>query len=151
MSVMRSFGTDGIKNMLLQLKSDAEKKQELQKLALIAQGDIVQDTPAGINRLRSSITTKVKDKNTAVVGTNVEYAKAVEYGHEQSERFLPSKYLQSAKGKQYLGSNDKGVLLKAQFVQGAHMFEKGMQSAEPKMNAEITNWLTTLSDKFKSR
>jgi hypothetical protein len=150
---MYTFGLNGVESKLVDLRrnfiSSEEREQELTKLGLIAQKEIVKLTPVDTGHLRSSITVEVQNsQKRAFVGTNIEYAQAVEQGHEQKAMFLPEKYLDTVKGRQYLGSNEGGIMLKAKFIQGAHMFEKGMQIAAPKLDAEIKRWLSSLSARF---
>lgn len=143
-----TFGTDEIEKKLMAIASAEEKKQELTKLGLKVQTEVIKNTPVDTGRLRSSINTEIKDENTAFVGTNVKYAQAVEQGHTQKAGFLPANHLDTVKGRQYLGDNKNGIMLKAKFVQGAHMFEKGVNAAGPKLNTEIKSWLQKLADRF---
>jgi len=150
---MYTFGLSEMEAKLVDLRrhviSGEEREQELTKLGLIAQKEIVKLTPVDTSRLRSSISIKVENTQKRVfVGTNVEYTQAVEQGYEQKAGFLPEKYLDTVKGRQYLGDNKGGIMLKAKFVQGAHMFNKGIQIAAPKLDAEIKRWLASLATRF---
>lgn len=143
-----TFRLDEMQKKLVDLASEGERREILSKLGFIAEAEVKKNTPVDKGRLRSSINTQVVSDNKAIVGTNVDYAEAVENGHVQHKRFLPAQYLDSVKGSQYLGDNQKGIMLKEKFIQGAHMFSKGFQSARPKMRRALNKWLTDLSARF---
>lgn len=63
---------------------DAEMaiKKSLTEIGLIVEGDAKLKTPVDTGRLRNSFTNEVKMKEKAVyIGSNVEYAPYIEYGH----------------------------------------------------------------------
>jgi hypothetical protein len=148
-NVVYTFGVSEMQAKLIDLRrnfiSGEDREQELNKLGTIAQREIVKETPVDTGKLRSSITVEVDNANKrAKIGTNVEYARSVEEGHVQHARFLPASDM-SAK---YGGPKTAGVMLSEKFVQGAHMFQKGMSAARPKLDAEINRWLSALAAKF---
>ena len=63
----------------------------LEAVGLQAEADVKRKTPTDTGRLKNSITHDVDTSdNTAIVGTNTEYAKYVEYGHTQEVgRYVP--------------------------------------------------------------
>lgn len=126
-----------------------EMDKEIMKLGYIAEREIKQEVPVDTGRLRASINTQRETETSVLVGTNVDYASSVNNGHMQQKRFLPAKYLNTPSGRKYLGEgNNKGIMLKARFIKGAHFMEKGMQRAEPKIEAEISRWLNDMGRKL---
>lgn len=68
------------------------------------------------------------------VGTNVKYALYVDEGHVQHRRFLPADKLSVGGRAKYLKSRDqKGIMLKEKYVQGAHYMDKGLTAAKPSL------------------
>jgi phage gpG-like protein len=131
----------------------AERDNELMKLGFIAEREIkkqiTDDDVVDIGRLRASITTQKETDTSVLVGTNVDYAIAVNNGHIQHKRFLPAKYLTSVKGRTYLGEgNTEGIMLKEKFIAGRHFMEKGVQRADPLIQAELTRWFNNLLGKL---
>lgn len=82
---------------------------------------------------------------TLEVGTNVEYAAPVNYGHNQSKRFVPGRW----EGKRFVydPSAKSGMMLTAKFVQGYHFWEAGLRAIEkifPKsIEAKTNTWLNS--------
>lgn len=152
MSAFEIEGLDDWKQKLLSVANTEfpqAKQQELRKIGYMVQREIQLNVPVDTGRLRASINSQVQDMNTVVVGTNVDYAADVNYGHTQQKRFLPAKYLDTVKGRQYLGDgNNQGIMLKAKFVPGSHFMEKGLQTATPKVMVELDRWLDAMLRKF---
>lgn len=90
------------------------------------------------------MTSEVVDNDTAITGTNVEYAAAINNGHMQNKRFLPAKYLNTPNGRKYLGNNGKGIMLKAKYIKGVHFMEKGIQNAQQPVEEELDRWFNEL-------
>ncbi len=82
------------KNKLNQLSKSFETvfDKALTTSALLVQGDAVRLAPVDTGKLRSSINYVVED-NMAIIGTNVEYAKKMEYGGSKQ---APNGYLRPA-------------------------------------------------------
>lgn len=140
-------GLDQFKNALQLLTETIpyEKMNEVYKIGLMAEREIKKFVPVDTGRLRASITTKLLSGDAVQVGTNVEYATYVNYGYTSKRRFLPAKYLDTPKGRKYLGKNNKsGIMLKAKTIKGKHFMEKGMQVATPNIHAELDNWVQTM-------
>lgn len=126
-----------------------EKFNELYKIGLMVEREIKLVTPYDTGRLRASITTAMESPDSVKVGTNVDYAPHVNYGFTMKQRFLPAKYLNTPKGRKYLGDgNKKGIMLKAQQIKGTHFMEKGMQKAEPEVIKELENWIQSMLGKL---
>lgn len=72
----------------------AEKAAKARALEIIggkAEGYAKRLCPTDTGRLKNSITHQQMDENTEVIGTNVEYAAAVELGHHQEPgRYVPA-------------------------------------------------------------
>jgi phage gpG-like protein len=72
----------------------APLKRLFSRAALLVEREAKQEAPVKTGRLRSSITSKVSPETIplwAKVGTNVEYASFVEYGHRQEVgRYVPA-------------------------------------------------------------
>ena len=73
----------------------AESKIEkaLQKAGLIVERDAKINCPVDTGRLRSSISSRVVDGNVAEIGSNVNYARYVNYG---TTKMSPRPYLSTA-------------------------------------------------------
>ena len=93
------YGKDVIKKI-----SDANK-QIMEKACLLVERDAKILCPVDTGRLRSSITHEIKGL-TGMVGSNVEYARAVELGSEDPAfNRAPQPYLRPA-----LHKNEKAIL-----------------------------------------
>lgn len=76
------------------------------------------------------------------VGTNVKYALFVDEGHVQHKRFLPADKLTVGGRSKYLKNRDqKGIMLKEKYVQGAHFMDKGFTAAKPSLNRLIKSFM----------
>ncbi|QEK11692.1 HK97 gp10 family phage protein [Crassaminicella thermophila] len=93
----RINGLDSFERALLEtikVKFPQEIEKELQRLALDLEGTIKRRTPVDTGRLRGSFTTgrvkKIGGEWYIEVGTNVEYAEHIEYGHRTANGgFVP--------------------------------------------------------------
>lgn len=66
---------------------------------------------------------------TLTVGTNIEYAKWVNDGHEQKAgRFIPGVW--HGDRFQYIPGAKTGMVLKASFVSGSHFFDKSVETLD---------------------
>lgn len=71
-----------------------------------------------------------------IVGTNVEYAEAVNDGHTQRKgRFVPGEW--RGPTFHYIPGHDKGMVLTGKVIEGARMFEKAMDYIEGDMDQII--------------
>lgn len=75
----------GIKEALQQVSKEANRKREdikkvVRKTAILIEGDAKNLCPVDTGRLRASIDSSFPQDYQAVVGTNVEYAEAIENG-----------------------------------------------------------------------
>lgn len=104
----------------------SQKFIALDAVGYAAEGDVKLVTPVHTGRLKKSIT-HVVDDNAVIIGTNVEYAKDVEFGHKQEVgRFVPV----------------LGKRLKAPFVQGKHFLRDGISKNISKYNQIFKQYLT---------
>ena len=104
----------------------SQKFIALDAVGYAAEGDVKLVTPVDTGRLKKSIT-HVVDDNAVIIGTNVEYAKDVEFGHKQEVgRFVPV----------------LGKRLKAPFVQGKHFLRDGISKNISKYNQIFKQYLT---------
>lgn len=82
-------------------------------------------------------------KLTLEVGTNVEYAKWVNDGHNQNSRFVPGVWHGSR--FEYIKGAKTGMMLTAKFVEGYHYWESAIKILEKMMpnimENKIKNWL----------
>lgn len=148
-----------------------EKQKELMKLGKMYQRevkDIMNDENIiDTSRLINSVAVNQQDKNTVLVGTNVDYAVDVEEGHVQHKRFLRKEVLEEGTGKKWqrlninttfeskINSNTymnetqklpitdkrvKGFMLKEKFIPGKHMFKRGWIRFKPKAEQELKRW-----------
>lgn len=88
----------------------------------------------------------VKDGLTLEVGTDVDYASYVEYGHRQTPgRFIPG--VMSGGSFQYQPGAKTGMVLKAGFVEGKHFFDGAATSFDPKiqefLEGKMAEWLAS--------
>lgn len=101
--------------------------------------EVTQDnTPRKTSRLAGSLSMGDKDNLFTVQvgrtswvfwGTAVPYAAAVNDGHQQQKgRFVPGFWRGDT--FHYQPGADKGMVLTGKFIEGAHMFEKGIQALE---------------------
>lgn len=95
------------KAFLVQVKADNSKLieemiensiiQALEKIGFTAEGYAKLECPVDTGRLRNSITHQVNPgKNEVQIGTNVEYARAVELGRPDIEKYPAQPYLKPA-------------------------------------------------------
>lgn len=166
--------TKQLKDMSEEFEKD--KENELMKIGLMTEREIKPFVDVDTGRLRASITTKLVDNNTAEVGTNVDYAKFVNDGHMLNSRFVPKSVLQDGAGQNWkklnidtaveskvgatsyinetlklpiTDSRVKGFKTHPQYIRGKHFMEKGIQSAEPKIQEELHSWLEDFFKRFQ--
>lgn len=72
-------GVDGVINALQNLVSGGKLQNALAMAGEVVRADAVDNCPVDTGRLKDSITSAVED-DSAVIGTNVEYAPYVEFG-----------------------------------------------------------------------
>lgn len=121
-----------------------KKKILLQRMANIYHGEVIPHVPVDTSRLVDSITIFGEGipHDFVEVGTNVEYALYVNDGHVQHKRFLPADRLSVGGKSKYLKSKDqKGIMLKERYVQGAHFMDKGMTAAKPSLTRLINSFM----------
>jgi hypothetical protein len=123
---------------------DEFKHKELQRIGLMYQTEVKRECPVDTGWLRAHIDiVKVSADNMSVtVGTNVEYAKFVEEGHMQHERWLPG-YFRANGGFQYLPraeANGRGIKLKEKFIPGRWFFRNSLKKLRPKLKKEIQDF-----------
>ena len=106
---------------------DTELPNTVRKIGDIAQKEIRSYTPVKTGKLKASIKNSVTGL-TAEVGSSLDYVDDVEHGHNQEARYVPA----------------IDAKIKAQFVKGSHMFEKGMLSAEPKVDAKVEEFFDNI-------
>jgi len=117
-----------------------EKKKELLKLGLMLEAEIKPLIPVDTGRARSSINSQLIDADSVETGGDVEYLAALNDGHMQHQRFLPSQYLKGCSGA--------GVMLSEKFIPGAHFMEDAFQNLQPKAQTELENWTQNMLDKI---
>ena len=72
-------GVDGVINALQNLVSGEKLQNALALAGEVVRADAVDNCPVDTGRLKGSITSAIED-DSAVIGTNVEYAPYVEFG-----------------------------------------------------------------------
>ena len=121
-----------------------KKKILLQRMANIYHGEVIPHVPVDTSRLVDSITIFGEGipHDFVEVGTNVEYALYVNDGHVQHKRFLPADKLSVGGRAKYLKSRDqKGIMLKEKYVQGAHYMDKGLTAAKPSLTRLVNSFM----------
>lgn len=106
---------------------ESKTPELLEDMADIATKEIKAITPVKTGRLRNSIQATVMGER-AIIDSSVDYADDVEFGHMQEERFVPV----------------LGVTVDDKFIKGSHMFENGMNNAEPKLDREVKEFMDNL-------
>lgn len=123
---------------------EAKKAQLLMRMGNIYLSNVLPHVPVDTSRLVDNIflfTEGIPD-DYVEVGTNVEYAIYADEGHIQHRRFLPADKLTVGGRSKYLKSRDqKGIMLKERYVQGAHFMDKGMTAAKPSLNRLIKSFM----------
>lgn len=105
-----------------------EEVPKLRKdLGDIAAKSIKNLTPTNTGKLRDSIEASVQGESVTI-GSTVDYAEHVEFGHMQKKRYVP----------------EIEKTISAKFVKGSHMFENGMLKAEPELDNKVEDFLNNL-------
>lgn len=145
---MDGFDTRDLENYKKELMAASKQFPQLRRKCLtrigfIVEGKTIKLTPRDTGNLRASIKSKVTSSSTVEIGTNTNYAKAVNDGHRQVRRFLPAKYLsRTVSGRKFLKKgNTKGIMLKTKFIPGVHFMEKGLQASQNQIDQEIDKML----------
>lgn len=123
---------------------EAKKAILLRRMGNIYLNNLLPFVPVDTSRLVDSIF--LFDDNISEdyveVGTNVKYALFVDEGHVQHKRFLPADRLSVGGKSKYLKSKDqKGIMLKERYVQGAHFMDKGMTAAKPSLTRLVNSFM----------
>lgn len=126
-----------------------EKKAELLKrMGNIYQAEIIPNVPVDTSRLVDSIFVFGEGipQDYVEVGTNLGYALMVNDGHIQHRRFLPADKLTVGGKTKYLKNSDqKGIMLRERYVQGAFFMEKGFNSAKPRLERLIESFMLSVA------
>lgn len=123
---------------------EAKKAILLQRMGNIYLSNVLPFVPVDTSRLVDSISlfTEGIPSDYVEVGTNVKYALYVDEGHVQHKRFLPADKLTVGGRSKYLKSRDqKGIMLKESYVQGAHFLDKGLTAAKPSLTRLINSFM----------
>lgn len=123
----------------------AEKKKILlERMGNIYHAEIIPFVPVDTSRLVDSIFVFGEGipQDYIEVGTNVEYALYVNDGHIQHKRFLPADRLSAGGRAKYLkNGNQKGIMLKERYVNGAFYMEKGWNNAKPRIERLVESFM----------
>lgn len=123
---------------------EAKKAILLRRMGNIYLNSVLPFVPVDTSRLVDSIFLFDEgiSEDYVEVGTNVKYALFVDEGHVQHKRFLPADRLSVGGKSKYLKSKDqKGIMLKERYVQGAHFMDKGMTAAKPSLTRLINSFM----------
>lgn len=123
---------------------EAKKAILLQRMGNIYLNNMLPFVPVDTSRLVDSISlfTEGIPDDYVEVGTNVKYALFVDEGHVQHKRFLPADKLTVGGRSKYLKSRDqKGIMLKESYVQGAHFLDKGLTAAKPSLTRLVQSFM----------
>lgn len=127
----------------------AEKKAILLKrMGNIYHAEIIPHVPVDTSRLVDNIFVFGEGipQDYVEVGTNVKYALYVNDGHIQHRRFLPADRLSvGGKAKYLKHDNQKGIMLRERYVQGAFFMEKGFNSAKPRLERLIHSFMVQIA------
>lgn len=123
---------------------EAKKATLLRRMGKIYLNSVLPFVPVDTSRLVDSIFLFDDgiSEDYVEVGTNVKYALFVDEGHVQHKRFLPADRLSVGGKSKYLKSKDqKGIMLKERYVQGAHFMDKGMTAAKPSLTRLVNSFM----------
>ena len=123
---------------------EAKKAILLKRMGNIFLNNMLPFVPVDTSRLVDSISlfTEGIPDDYVEVGTNVKYAIYVDEGHVQHKRFLPADKLTVGGKAKYLKSRDqKGIMLKESYVQGAHFLDKGLTAAKPSLTRLVNSFM----------
>lgn len=123
---------------------DAKKAILLRRMGNIYLNSVLPFVPVDTSRLVDNIFLFDEgiSEDYVEVGTNVKYALFVDEGHVQHKRFLPADRLSVGGKSKYLKSKDqKGIMLKERYVQGAHFMDKGMTAAKPSLTRLVNSFM----------
>lgn len=123
---------------------EAKKAILLRRMGNIYLNSVLPFVPVDTSRLVDSIFLFDDgiSEDYVEVGTNVKYALFVDEGHVQHKRFLPADRLSVGGKSKYLKSKDqKGIMLKERYVQGAHFMDKGMTAAKPSLTRLVNSFM----------
>ena len=123
---------------------EAKKAILLKRMGNIYLNNMLPFVPVDTSRLVDSISlfTEGIPDDYVEVGTNVKYAIYVDEGHVQHKRFLPADKLTVGGKAKYLKSRDqKGIMLKESYVQGAHFLDKGLTAAKSSLTRLVNSFM----------
>lgn len=123
---------------------EAKKAILLKRMGNIYLSNVLPFVPVDTSRLVDNIFlfTDGIPQDYVEVGTNVKYALYVDEGHVQHRRFLPADKLSVGGRAKYLKSRDqKGIMLKEKYVQGAHYMDKGLTAAKPSLIRLVNSFM----------
>lgn len=123
---------------------EAKKAILLKRMGNIYLNNMLPFVPVDTSRLVDSISlfTEGIPDDYVEVGTDVKYAIYVDEGHVQHKRFLPADKLTVGGKAKYLKSRDqKGIMLKESYVQGAHFLDKGLTAAKPSLTRLVNSFM----------
>ena len=123
---------------------EAKKAILLKRMGNIYLNNMLPFVPVDTSRLVDSISlfTEGIPDDYVEVGTNVKYPIYVDEGHVQHKRFLPADKLTVGGKAKYLKSRDqKGIMLKESYVQGAHFLDKGLTAAKPSLTRLVNSFM----------
>lgn len=125
-------------------KWEDKKGKLLERMGNIYHAEIIPNVPVDTSRLVDSIFVFGEGipQDYVEIGTNVEYALYVNDGHVQHRRFLPADKLTIGGKTKYLkNKNQKGIMLSERYVEGVYFMEKGWQTAKPRIERLIENFM----------
>ena len=123
---------------------EAKKAILLRRMGNIYLNSVLPFVPVDTSRLVDNIFLfdECISEDYVDVGTNVKYSLFVDEGHVQHKRFLPADRLSVGGKSKYLKSKDqKGIMLKERYVQGAHFMDKGMTAAKPSLTRLVNSFM----------
>lgn len=131
---------------------EAKKAILLKRMGEIYHAEIIPHVPVDTSRLVDSIFVFENGipQDYVEVGTTVKYALFVNDGHVQHKRFLPARRLSVGGKAKYLKSKDqKGIMLKERYVNGAFFMEKGFNDAKPRLESLIESFMTEIKNEVE--
>lgn len=124
-------------------KWEDKKAVLLKRMGNIYHAEVIPHVPVDTSRLVDSFFVfdgGIRQDYIEVI-TTVKYALYVNDGHVQHKRFLPAKKLSVGGKAKYLKDGGKGIMLSERYVAGAFFMEKGMNSAEPRLERLVNSFM----------
>lgn len=112
--------------------------------------DIKRNTPVDTGLLRNSFQADVDEKKLeAEIGTDIEYAPYIEYGHRVTPHWVPGKVKGNGQFEYQPGAETGIYVGKTRFVKGHFMVTNAEKRAKTKLDRDVKKLLNRLEKALK--